>query len=173
MQERIKSWLERADRVGRWLENALLALMLGSLILLSAGQILLRNLFDFGFPWTDPLLKMLVLWVGVLGAVAASRENKHIAIDVLSRILTGRALAALQMVVAFFTFIICALLAWYCYEFVLIEYAWSDVELAGLPSWFWQSVLPVGFGLIAWRYLVLAVEKVVEVLAHKSPGGKQ
>ncbi|MDX1453989.1 MAG: TRAP transporter small permease [Gammaproteobacteria bacterium] len=169
----MKTWLERADRGGRWLENALLALMLGSLILLSAGQILLRNVFDFGFAWADPMLKVLVLWVGMLGAVAASRENKHIAIDVLSRILKGRALAVLQMVVALFTFIICSLLAWYCYQFVRDEFTWSDVELAGLPIWMWQAILPVGFGLIAWRYLVLAVERLVELLSPQSAGDAQ
>ena len=84
------SWLAGADRVGRWLENSLLSIVLVSMILLASGQIGLRNLFGSGFPWADEALRLLVLWVAMLGAVAASRENRHISIDILSRVLPER-----------------------------------------------------------------------------------
>lgn len=158
------SWLDKADAAGRWLENALLALLLGGLIILAGGQIVLRNVFAEGFAWADPLLRILVLWVGMLGAVAASREDKHISIDVFSRILKGRALAIAKTIIAMFTAGVCGLLTWHTFRFVQDEYAWSDVTVAGLPIWIWQSILPIGFGLITWRYILLAVSRATEAI---------
>jgi len=90
-------WLAAADRTGRALENAVLVTVLSAMILLAAGQIFLRNLFDIGFIWTDELLRMLVLWIALAGAVAASREDKQINIAVLDRFLPDT-LAALSKI---------------------------------------------------------------------------
>ena len=63
--------LSSLARAGRWLEDALLVLILTGMILLAAAQIVLRNFFDVGFIWGDELLRMLVLWLAVAGAVAS------------------------------------------------------------------------------------------------------
>lgn len=146
----------------------MLAILLGGLIILAGGQILLRNVFAEGFAWADPLLRILVLWVGMLGAVAASREDKHISIDVLSRVLKGRAHIIAQAIVAAFTAGVCLLLAWHAFRFVQDEYTWSDVEIAGVPVWFWEAIMPVGFALIAWRYLVLLLRHAIAAFTFSS-----
>ena len=79
------AFLERLERFGRVAEDALLVLILSSMILLAAGQIVLRNVLDIGFIWGDEALRLMVLWLAVAGAVAASRTDKHINIDVLDR----------------------------------------------------------------------------------------
>ncbi len=71
------------DRLHR-AEDGLLALLLAVMIVLAGTQILMRNLFDSGFVWIDPLLRVLVLWFGLIGATVATRHNKHIRIDLLS-----------------------------------------------------------------------------------------
>ena len=65
-----------AGALGR-LEDALLVALLGVLLLLASTQILLRNLFDAGLTWADPLLRVLVLWLGLLGA-RVSRPRQRI-----------------------------------------------------------------------------------------------
>ena len=56
-------------------------------------QIFLRNVFTTGLAWGDLVLRNLVLWIGFIGATLATREGKHINIDILSRSLlsSGRA----------------------------------------------------------------------------------
>lgn len=156
----MKRWLHRLDLTGRWLENALLFLLLGGMIVLAAGQIVLRNVFESGLVWADPVLRILVLWVGMLGAVAASRENKHITIDILNRMLPVAWRRWSDVVIALFTAVVCALLAWHTFRFVRDEYQYSDFEVAGMPVWIWQAIMPVAFGLIAWRYLVRSAQLV-------------
>ncbi|MGH8560727.1 MAG: TRAP transporter small permease, partial [Nevskiales bacterium] len=82
--------LQRGIRTLHALEDLLLALLLGAMVIVAAAQILLRNLFEWNFSWGDPLTRLLVLWVGLLGALAATRQNRHIAIDLVTHLLPPR-----------------------------------------------------------------------------------
>lgn len=147
----------RVARYSRGLEDALLIASFVAMLVFAGVQITMRNLLGTGFDWIDPLLRILVLWVGMLGAVVATREDRHISIDVLSRFVPGNVLPWLKRVTATATAVICALLAWHTFRFVRDEYAYSDVEVAGLPVWVWQSILPAGFALMTWRFLLNAL----------------
>ena len=72
------------------LEKWVLVLLLGFLTAFAVTQIILRNFFSTGFVWGDDLLRHGVLWISFLGAARATLERKHIRIDILPRILTGR-----------------------------------------------------------------------------------
>ena len=78
-------WLAR-------LEEIFLCLLLTAMIGLACLQILLRASFNSGLMWADPMLRYLVLWVGLFGAAAATKHGKHIAIDVASFLLPKRIL---------------------------------------------------------------------------------
>jgi TRAP-type C4-dicarboxylate transport system permease small subunit len=155
---RFQSILAGFDKAGRALEDTVLVLVLTSMILLAAGQIVLRNLFDFGFIWTDELLRMLVLWIAIAGAVAASRTDKHINIAVLDRFLPDKLRAGVKLIVDIFTTGICLVITWYSINFVRTSHEYGDVLLGGVPAWILQLVLPVGFGLISWRYLLFSLQ---------------
>ena len=162
------SWLAGADRVGRWLENTLLSIVLVSMILLASGQIGLRNLFGSGFPWADEALRLLVLWVAMLGAVAASRENRHISIDILSRVLPKTPRMIAGSIVHAFTAFIALVLAWYSLEFVRESYDFADTVLDDLPAWWFQLILPVGFFLIGYRYCIWTLRELMSLFRPDS-----
>ena len=77
-------------------EAAAAAGVLLLMILAAAVQALLRNLTDFevawandalaDLEWIDPFLKKGTVWVAFLGASLATYHEKHIAIDILPRI---------------------------------------------------------------------------------------
>lgn len=161
---RLKSILGGLERAGKWGEDALLVLILTTMILLAAGQIVLRNFFDIGFIWGDEILRMLVLWLAVAGALAASRSDRHITIDVLNRFLPDGVSRAVKVVVHLFTAVVCGVVAWYALQFVKTSYEFEDVLLGNTPAWILQAVLPVGFGLIAWRYLLFAFKDVAGLM---------
>ena len=56
-------------------EDSLMVILLSATILLAASQIVLRNLFDSGLIWADPTLRIMVLWLSLLGAIAATRRG--------------------------------------------------------------------------------------------------
>lgn len=146
--------LAQADKLGRFAENAALVVSLSAMILLASTQIVLRNFFDSGFGWADEALRLMVLWVAMFGAVAASREQRHISIDVLSRILPDSAKAWVEILVDGFTAAISLILAWYSWIFVAESREFQDQLLNGLPAWLFQAVLPIAFILIAYHYVI-------------------
>ena len=98
-REHAQTLAMRADRIGRAVETLLLVLVLGTMILVAATQIVLRNFWGTGFDWADEALRIMVLWVTMLGAVAASREGRHVSIDALSRYLPSVAMPWIRILV--------------------------------------------------------------------------
>jgi TRAP-type C4-dicarboxylate transport system permease small subunit len=149
--------LRRALLLLHRMEDLLLALLLGAMILVAAAQILLRNLFEWNFGWGDPFTRLLVLWVGLLGALAATRQNRHIAIDLVTHLLPPRVRAGAQALNNLFAGAVCGVVAWYAVIFIREERGLGGAGLLGLPDWLLHAVIPLGFTLIALRYLLHAL----------------
>ena len=146
------SRLERAGRILARLEDLLLALLLTGMILLAAAQIFSRNLFSFGFVWGEPLLRALVLWLALLGAMAATRDGNHIHIDLLSRFLPPSAERLVRRVTDLFSAGVCALMAWHAGRFVHADWQDGMEWFSGVPSWIVELIIPIGFGVMALRF---------------------
>ena len=135
------------------LEDGALILALVSMLTVALSQIVLRNLFDSGFLWAESFLRILVLWVAMLGAMVATRERNHISIDLLSRLFSSRFFSSLQIVSLLFAAVVCATAAYYCVVFISYEYQDGTIAFAGVPVWFCQSIMPIGFGVMALRFM--------------------
>ena len=149
--------IDALERVGRTLENVALTTLLFSLIGLACAQILLRNAFSIGLPWIDELLRLILLWLAMIGAVAASREHKQIAIDILSRFLAPHRLRWVELMTSSFTAAVTGALCFYSARFVQQSYEFEDQLLGDWPAWLFQIILPIGFGLMAYRYVLRAI----------------
>ncbi len=148
------------DRLRRGLhltENGLLVVAVLAMVILAALQIVLRNVFGSGQIWIEPMLRSLVLWIGLLGAVTASRDGSHIAIDILTRALPDGWRRGLQAAACVFTTLVCGAIAWYGVRYVLLEYEFAGTAFAGVPTWAVVTILPLAFGLIGLRYSLFAV----------------
>ena len=150
----------RLARLVATIEDGILVTLVLGMILLGALQILLRNVFDVALVWADPLLRSAVLWVGLLGAMVASRTEHHIRIDVLSRYLPPALRVVSDVTTHLFACAVCALLAWLSVRFVAMDQAAETIAFGEVRSWVVETVLPVGFAIIALRYLFAAVRAV-------------
>ena len=153
----------RLDKAGRLGEDAVLVIILTALILLAASQIVMRNFFNFGFIWTDEMLRMLVLWIAVAGAVAASRTDKHINIAILDRFLPAKIKLLVKIIVHIFTAAVCGVVTWYSLQFVQMSHEFGDILMGSVPAWWLQLILPVGFGLISYRYSLFAIQELLRL----------
>lgn len=142
----------RALDVIHRIEDILLALLLSTLVLLAPLQIVLRNFFDTGWIWADPFLRVLVLWIALLGALAASRQNKQISIDVVSKLLSSRAKAMVGILTGLFTTVVCSVVAYQSWLFVSGEREFGSKAFGDVPAWLCQSVIPFAFAMIAVRH---------------------
>ena len=102
MNGRQHFWLERAELWGRWFENIVLSLLVIGLISLASVQIIMRNIFSMGYPWTDSIIRLMVLWLALAGGIAASRDKKQIAIDIVTRAFPPKMKSIANVIAPFF-----------------------------------------------------------------------
>ena len=149
-----------SDRVSRLLrglhrlEDGLLAGLLLILLLLAVAQIGLRWIADTGWIEGETVQRSLVLWIALLGALGAARERRHLALDLLPRLLPtwGRRLvwALAQLIAA----ALCAVMAWYGWSLIELEREAPGVLFAGVPSWVGMLIIPFGFAVLTLRFLI-------------------
>jgi TRAP-type C4-dicarboxylate transport system permease small subunit len=138
-------------------ENLVLCLLLTTMILLACVQIILRTFFASGLLWADPLLRYLVLWCGLLGAVTATSQGKHIALDITGSLLPEK----IEPWITLITYLFCTLaaggLTWAAWRFWQSEIEFGGSGPLSLPLWFWNGIFPLAFGCIALKYLLLLI----------------
>lgn len=145
-------------------EDWLLVIAISAMVLFSCLQIVLRNLFESGIAWISPLLGVLLIWVGLLGALVATRQHAHIKINVLSALLPEKFANFAQLIVNLFSALVLFVVAYYCVEFIKLDFESSTVAFGHVPVWISETVLPVTFALMGLRFLVQAVTSLLKAI---------
>lgn len=153
--------LHRGIRILHNIEDGLLVIMLLSMIGLAFSQIVMRNVFGTGIVLLDPLLRIMVLWVGLLGALVASRQKKQISVDVLTRILPPGLKTASFIITRTFAAIVSGIIAWHSWLFVIDEWELGTKAFNIVPAWLAEVIIPFGFSVIALRYSIQAVSALI------------
>lgn len=145
------------------LEDTIIVILLTTMLGFSVLQIILRNFFNDGILWSDVFLRILVLWLGLIGAMISSRNGKHINIDLLSKYLPRKICRFNEIFCQLFTVTICLLVSYYSFLFVLMEKESGDIAFANIPAWFCESIIPFSFAVISLRYLILASRNILTI----------
>jgi TRAP-type C4-dicarboxylate transport system permease small subunit len=132
-------------------------------VLFASAQIVLRNVFSIGVTWGDGFVRLTVLWLALLGALAASRDARHITMGAVTQWLPGRYKTAALLAADVFAALVCGAFAYFALEFVRISREFGDTLLTGVPAWWLQTIMPVVFALIAYRFALHAVRRVREL----------
>ena len=162
MTHGVLSLLARLERFGKLAENAALVVLLAALVLLAVGQIILREVFETGFFRADELVKLLVLWLAMVGSIAATRDNRHIRIDALSHLLPDGAVTAVRLFVDTFAAIVCGVIAWQAWRYLQLEIEFEDTVLINVPAWIAHVIVPGAFALMSYRFAVAVVKGIVQ-----------
>ena len=156
------TWTARLDRAGRLLENIALVSLLGTMMVLGVGQIVLREVFDSSITWADEFSRITVLWLAMIAAIAACRENRHIRIDALSHLLPETAIRITRVIVDLFAAAVCGVLAWHAYRYIVqIDIGFEETVLGDFPAWIAHSVVPIAFALTGYRFVIGAIKRAV------------
>jgi TRAP-type C4-dicarboxylate transport system permease small subunit len=153
-------WLLRLDDVLACAEKILVALLLSAMILVAFSQIVLRNFFGTGLSWSDSLVRYLVLWVAFIGAALATRENRHIQIELFSRWTGAGGRRVLTTVSHAVSIVVCGLLMVAAIRFIQFEAQMGGSIFLGLPVWFPGSIIPVAFSVITFRYVLRLITAI-------------
>lgn len=141
------NWLHR-------LEDGLLAVLALALVGIAGAQIALRFFADSGFSWADSLMRTLVLWLAMLGALAASRQNKHLGMDALTHNWPQLGKQLARTCAFLFAAVICVWCAYLAFDLVKLEWTSPSEGGGALPGWVVLLILPVAFAGMAMRFAV-------------------
>ena len=139
-------------------ENGVVAAGCSLLILFPVAESLFRFLGISGLTGSTDYVRHLTLWIGMMGAMIAAREKKHLSLHEgfnFSHETVGRVIRGITAAV---TVAVSGAIAAAGFQFVHSESA-SATQIAGwMPQWLAMVILPVGFGCIGLRFLMQSSE---------------
>jgi len=161
--------LKRIDAAVARLEAWLVISFLTLMVSLTFLQVLLRSLFIYAhagwandlmgrFDWAEPFVRLLVLWVSFLGASLVTGENKHIKIDLLTHLIPVPWLPLRELLLSLAGTVVSALMIRASLFYIRTEMSFGGNLFLGLPTWIAQGILPVGFSMICFRFVLRGVD---------------
>jgi len=153
----------------------LLIVLLLAMMFLVAGQVVLRNIFSSGISGADVISRHMVLWIAFLGAMLATRNRQHIAIDALTRLIPKRARNSIRIVLDLLAAYVSFLLARASYAFVLDERVMETFLFGDVPMWIAQTIIPFGFAMISVEYIIgigLDIWRIYKDSSHVAGRGR-
>lgn len=142
------------------IEKLTLFLLTLSILLMlgfSLATIVLR-FFDLNFPWFESFVRHLVLLSAFLGGVIATGKGTHIGIDVIGHYLESKNLVKpkiyLLRVIQLASIVTVCWLTKASFDFMKVEMEFGTPEFFGLTSGHLVAIIPIGFSLIALRFLI-------------------
>ena len=165
---RLARWLRSADRVLGHAEQAALFGLLGAVVLTAAAAALSERVL--GVPlgrWWFDIVRGGTFSVAMLGAVFATHQRRHLAMDLVSRRLAPRSRLILRIVLALFTIFIAMLLRRSGMHQLDTVGQESGDHLVSTRTIVW--FLPAGATLIALHMLLHMVIDIDYLVRGKTP----
>jgi TRAP-type C4-dicarboxylate transport system permease small subunit len=140
------------DGVAR-VEGFFLCFFLAAMVLLAFLQVVMRNFFNSGIPWADSVVRTLVLWVGFLGAVQATKLDQLLTVEVLTKFMPERMRHAVSIIVKLFAGVVCIYLFEASLRFIGDERGTGEKFIHLFPFWWTFIIIPFTFIMIPFHFL--------------------
>ena len=138
-------------RILRDTENLGVTLALLTMMMLPVLESALRKSSRAGISGATLIVQQLTFVVGVLGGAIAAREGRLLALSALTTVLHGRVKATVTVFSQSFAAAVTAFLCVASVQFVRSEVPTGQVIAYGIKTWQVESLMPVGFAVIALR----------------------
>jgi tripartite ATP-independent transporter DctM subunit len=144
--------LRAAGRPGA--EELTLAVLLAAMALIPLAEIALRAASAGGVPGGAVLVQHLTLICSMAGAAIAARQGRLLSLASFAALLPASLRPCLHAFAACSGGLVALFLAVAGAQLVLAERAASQAAIAGLPAWWFQAALPLGFVIVAGRLVL-------------------
>jgi TRAP-type C4-dicarboxylate transport system permease small subunit len=141
------------------LAENIFAFLSGILLLISVLSVTLevasRFFFNQSFVFVSELNEYILLFMPFLAAAWLLRQNGHITVDLLDRVLPQRVLTVLNVFIAFVGFVVSGFLVWYGTVVALDAYQRDLLSLTVVqfPQVYVLAVIPLGSLLLLLEFI--------------------
>ncbi|MFL3007128.1 MAG: TRAP transporter small permease [Candidatus Neomarinimicrobiota bacterium] len=133
----------------KWFEGTVATITFSIMALLPFIEAFTRIFGLLSIPASQVIVQHLTLWIGLIGAIFATRRNKLLA-------LTQRPLFAAEekfhlgrYIAKLMTFLVLIALAWGSWELVKVEMQYPMDIAPNIPRWVAMLIMPIGFALMS------------------------
>jgi C4-dicarboxylate transporter DctQ subunit len=140
-------WLDYSEDA---VAGIFLALGLGVVLM----EVVARGMLSTSFIWSEEISRYTLIWMTYFGASAAVRSGEHIRVTVILTRLSSATRRVVELVAALACLVFALAVVRYGIAFI------NDTRTMGLisadsnlpaPIWVFQSIIPIGYALIALR----------------------
>lgn len=137
---------------------AVVGLSLG--VLLAFVNVILRYVFDMSLTWAGELTNYFFIWSALFGAAYGFKQGIHISVTLLIGIFPPFIGKLFVLFAHFITITYLTVISYFGYQLVLMLIDFEEVSVdLQIPMWIPHLVLPIAFGLAAYR----VAEKIYEI----------
>ena len=125
-------------------------------------------LFNTPIYWAEEVATSLFIWTVFVGSAYAYRNHSHLGVDILVKMLPGKAKKVTQFIVSIIEIAVLAMLTYVSAQYV--RNSWNRVtDVLMMPRWYFSIAVPIGFG---WS-LLYAIIFFIQRLMGKSTGKEE
>jgi len=150
------------------IEAFFLVLSLITMVLLAFLQVVLRNIFSTGFLWADTFLRYLVVWVGFFGAAMATKEERHISIEIFTKFVSPIKKKIISIITSLFAIIVCYYMVVASLQFLFVSLPEDVVVFETIPLSYFMSIIPIGFILMIFHFVIRIITKIESIINLKN-----
>jgi C4-dicarboxylate transporter DctQ subunit len=156
----LKAVIERA-------EEAIIAILLAAMTLLTFTQVVLRYGFNTGFVWALEATGYMFAWLILFGISYAVRVHAHIGVDVLVKALSPGARRVVGLIAVGLCILYAAIMLYGSWDYFYVLFRRGRLaEDIPLPVWVFVAILPLGFLLFGLRL----VQQALAILRGEAKG---
>ena len=136
------------------LEELIVVVMLSLMTLLTFTQVVMRYVFNSGYTWALELTTVFFAVMIFVGISYGVRIGAHIGVDALVKKLPLGPRRATSIVVVLLCLLYAGLVIYGSWVYVAkMKLVGMELEDMPIPLWMVRSILPIGFALLALRFL--------------------
>ncbi len=163
MRAGIERFIDLTGRATSWLALAIVVLM--------AGNVLLRYLFNEGSVWSQELEWHLLSPLILFGMSYALLHGEHVRVDVLYAGFSERSKLLVDLLSAFLCIAISAAIIWLSFQYVQQSYVIDEqsADPGGLTHrWVLKALIPLGFAFLILQCIAIVLGILEKLRALKS-----
>lgn len=155
------------------LEEAIIALLLAAMTIITFAQVVARSIFNSGAVWALELTTYLFAWLVLFGISYGVRVHAHIGVDTFVRLLPKIGQRIVGIIAILCCIAYCILIFIGSWHYIEVMYQ-LGIEAEDLPvqQWVVYLILPISMVLLMIRLLEvlykLIISKEVHVLADEA-----
>lgn len=134
-------------------EKFLVILMVIEVILVFL-QILSRKIFKVSMPWSEELARYMFIWLVWVGASYATKERKHIVIDVLYERVSPKKQRIFKIISTIIWIVFLVFMSYISIKLTYSVYSGNQIAVgSGMPMWIAYLAIPVGVIMMLIRLI--------------------